>query len=242
MRYVAQFLLAGLLVLPVAARSGGGGHGGGGGFHGAISGGGYRGTTGGGYRGGYTGGVRGGYGYRGGVGYRPGYYSNYRYRYYGGFAYSPWLYGYPYYGFGYGYDSYPNYDYGYSYPTYGSDYYGSDSYGYAPPAVAYPQQLPPQNYYQQPPAAPARSEIHEYPEYSATSTLRPAGEQPIYLIALKGQENIQAALTYWVEGGTLQYLNLQHQQKHVPLSLVDRDLSNQLNHQRNMDLRLPPAS
>jgi hypothetical protein len=234
MKYVAQFLVGCLLILPAAARSGGG-HGGGGahgggGFHGAVGGGhaavsgGYHGTVSGGYRGGYG-------GYHGNVGFRSGVYGYNRYRYGAGLSYWPGAYSYPYYGYGYGYDYYPGYDYGYSYPSY--------DYDYSPPVVIYPQE-PPAQYYQQPPA-PVHSEIHEYPDNSTTSVVRPAGEQPIYLIALKGQENIQAAITYWVEGSTLQYLNLQHQQKHVPLDSVDRALSFQLNHDRNMDLRLPPA-
>ncbi len=214
MKYVAQFLVGCLLILPAAARSGGshggGGAHGGGGFHGSY----------GGYRGGYG-------GYYGNRGFRSGVYAYNRYRYGAGLSYWPWLYSYPY----YGYDYYPGYDYGYSYPSY--------DYDYSPPVVVYPQAPPPQ-YYQQPPA-PVHSEIHEYPDHSTASIVRPAGEQPIYLIALKGQENIQAAITYWVEGNTLQYLNLQHQQKHVPLDSVDRALTFQLNHERNMDLRLPPA-
>ena len=228
MKYVAQFLVACLLILPAYARSGGGGHGGGGGRGGG--GGGFHGAGSGGYHGTVSGGVRGGYGgYRGNVGFRPGYYGYNRYRYGAGLSYSPWLYSYPYYGYGYGY--YPDYDYGYSYPSY--------DYDNSPPVAVYPQEPPPQ-YYSQPPA-PVRSEIHEYRDTSTTSTLRPAGEQPIYLIALKGQDNIQAAITYWLEGNTLEYINLQHQQKHVPLDSVDRALSFQLNHERNMDLRLPPA-
>jgi hypothetical protein len=232
MKYVAQFLVGCLLILPVSARSsgghGGGGVHGGGGFHGTVSGG--HAAVGGGYHGAVSGGYHGGYGgYHGGVGFRPGVYGYNRYRYGAGLSYWPWAYSYPYYG--YGYDYYPSYDYGYSYPSY--------DYDNSPPVVIY-QQEPPAQYYQQPPQ-PVHSEIHEYSDNSRTSVLRPAGEQPIYLIALKGQENIQAAITYWVEGNTLQYLNLQHQQKHVPLDSVDRALSFQLNHARDMDLRLPPA-
>jgi hypothetical protein len=223
MKYLAQFLISVLLILPAFARSGGGGHGGGGGGHGGggARAGGVHGAVGGGFHGGYG-------GFRGGAGYRPSFYGRSRFRFGAGLGYWPWAYSYPFYG--YGYDSYPNYDYGYSYPSY--------DYGYSPPVVAYPQE-PPAQYYAQPPA-PVRPEIHEYPDPSTTSTLRPAGEQPIYLIALRGQDNIQAAITYWVEGDTLEYINLQHAQRHVPLGSVDRSLSFQLNHARNMDLRLPP--
>lgn len=227
MKHLAQFLLCCLIALPVTARSGGGAHGGGGshgvasgGFHGSV--GGFRGGYGG-YRGGY-GGYRNGngfyrrYGYSFGLNYRSGFYGSY--------------YGYPYYGVGFwGYGlgdwGYPYNDYGYSYPSYVSDY--------SPPVIVYPplaQYAPPE---------PVHPEIHEYPETPPMATIRPAGEPPIYLIAIKGQDNILAGIAYWVEGDTLQYINLQHVQKHVPLSSIDRALSARLNQERDMDLRLPPA-
>jgi len=231
MKYAAQFLLvAGLLTLPVFARSGGGGHGGGGGFHGSV-GGGFHGMTGG-VRGGYGGGIGrvGGYG-RGGYGYSGRNRYNFSLRYYPGF------YGYPYYGYwGYGLGdwSYPYYDSGYDSSYYDPGYANQGyDYGYQPPVVIY--QTPPA------PQPPVHSEIREYPQGPATSTIRPAGEPPIYLIAIKGQDNILAGITYWVEGDTLQYINLQHVQKHVALSSVDRALTARLNQERNMDLRLPPA-
>lgn len=238
MKYAAQFLaVACLTVLPAYARSGGGAHGGGGGFHGAVGGGshamtgGFHGGSGGGFgRGGGYGGFGRGYGYRNGFG---------RNRFGFSLRYAPGLYGYPYVGWGYGLGDwgYPSYDSGYYDPGYYDPGYANQAYdnGYQqPPVVIY--QYPPA-----PPAPPVRSEIHEYPDAQASSTIRPAGEPPIYLIAIKGQDNILAGITYWVEGDTLQYINLQHVQKHVPLNSVDRALTSRLNHERNMDLRLPPA-
>ena len=232
MKYAAQFLLiAGLVILPASARSGGGGHGGGGGraggFHGAV-GGGFRSST---------GGVRGGVGgYRGGYGYRPGFVGRNRFNF--SLRYTPGFYGYPYYGYwgyGLGDSGYPYYDSGYYDPGYNDQ--GYDNGYQQPPVVIY--QNPPATGYAPPP--PVHSQIREYPDSPATSTIRPAGEPPIYLIAVKGQDNILAGITYWVEGDTLQYINLQHVQKHVALSSVDRALTARLNHERNMDLRLPPA-
>jgi hypothetical protein len=180
----------------------------------------------GGFHGGYGGGFGRGYGYRNGYG---------RNRYSFSLRYAPGFYGvYPYYGWGYGLGdwSYPNYDSGYYDPGYANQSY---DYGYQqPPVVIY--QNPPA-----PPAPPVRSEIREYPDAQPSSTIRPAGEPPIYLIAIKGQDNILAGITYWVEGDTLQYINLQHVQKHVALNSVDRALTARLNHERNTDLRLPPA-
>ncbi|HLN04057.1 MAG TPA: hypothetical protein VK335_32525 [Bryobacteraceae bacterium] len=244
MKYAAQFLaLACFIILPASARSGGGAHGGGGGhaggggFHGAV-GGGSHGMTGG-FHGGYGGGFGRGGGYGGagrGYGFRNGYGRN---RYGFGLRYAPGFYGgYPYYGFwgyGLGDGGYPYYDSGYYDPGYANQGYDN---GYQQPPVVIYQNPPAYGY---PPPPPVHSEIHEYPDAPATSTIRPAGEPPIYLIAIKGQDNILAGITYWVEGDTLQYINLQHVQKHVPLSSVDRALTARLNHERNTDLRLPPA-
>lgn len=221
MKYLAQFLVASVLVLPAFARAGGGGHvssgGRAGGFHGAVAGG---------YRGGYS--VYGGYGgYRGNFRNNPGFaYHRYHYGYGYGSGYWPWLYAYPFFDYGDAYDS--GYDTGYTYPSY--------DYGSAPPVVIYQQQPPPQYY--APPPEPVQPEAPP-PDTSTAAIVRPADGEPVYLIALKGQSNIQAAITYWVEGDTLQYLNLQRQQKHVPLDSIDRTVSSQLNHDRHMDLILP---
>jgi hypothetical protein len=42
------------------------------------------------------------------------------------------------------------------------------------------------------------------------------------LIAFR-DNTIRAAMTYWVEGGTLHYLDQDHKEKQAPLSSVDRD-------------------
>ena len=61
---------------------------------------------------------------------------------------------------------------------------------------------------------------------------------PIFLIALK-DKTINAATAYWVDGPMLNYLTLQGAHVIVRLDLVDRGLSRDLNHQRNVELRLP---
>jgi hypothetical protein len=206
-----------------------------GGFRGGF-GGGFRGGFGRGFRGGF-GGFRGGFGFRGSKNFRGGFrhviIGRNRF-FFGGFGYWPWGYGFP---FGYG-SWYPNdasfysgYPYsGYSYPNY--------DYGYQDPSSQSPVVI-----YQTlaPTATPAdyqaaRPEIREYVEPP------PQGyERPIFLIAFKGQDNIRAAEAFWVEGGILKYVNLQHERKQAPLESVDRALSMRLNRERNVDFRLPPA-
>jgi hypothetical protein len=199
---------------------------GGGGIRGGGIGGGFRsgGVVSGGLRGGY-GGFRGGYGY----GYRGGFI---------GYGY----YGYPWYGLGYSYDPY---SYGYGYSPYVSTYpsYSYPVYEYNPsPNVTVVYAAP------QPPA-PAYSGTYSgsvpqpatqtYDQYG--QQVRPAataGSSPIYLIATKDQA-IRAAASYWVDGRTLHYVTLQHEEKQLPLDTVDRDLSLQLNRERRVQFQLP---
>ena len=96
-----------------------------------------------------------------------------------------------------------------------------------------------------PPSAPplavtetAHPVIHEYtqPEDYGTPPERSSG--PIlYLIAFR-DSTIRAATTYWVEDGTLHYLDTGHKEKQAPLSSVDRDLSAQLNRERHIPFNL----
>jgi len=213
MRNVARFLLIGwLAILPAAAQRGGGGHGGGGGFHGG-------GFHGGGFHSGVSGGFRGGYG-----GFR-GYGGYYRNRYLFGFGLGFYPYSYwPYYDYGYPY-------YGYSYP------YSYYDYGYSTaPAVVYQSDPAPSVTVYEAPRA-ARPETREYsPRPSAEGT-----EKPIYIIAFKNQDNLRAAEAYWVTGGTLHFITLQHEQRQAPLESVDRSLTYRLNHGRRVDLYLPAA-
>jgi len=60
----------------------------------------------------------------------------------------------------------------------------------------------------------------------------------IYLIAFR-DHTIVPALAYWTEGKTLKYVNVDHDINQITLDLVDRDLSNRLNQERNVDFRLP---
>ena len=66
------------------------------------------------------------------------------------------------------------------------------------------------------------------------------GDRIIYLIALK-DHTIYPALAYWIEQDTLNYVTMQGSPNRVSLSLVDRDLSLQLNGERGLAFKLPAA-
>jgi hypothetical protein len=136
---------------------------------------------------------------------------------------------------------------------YGGSYYGDQ--GTPPPPGGYPQQqyMGPQVVINQNFAPDvARPIVREYvPDanggiqvYGPQSQVTPpettvAEESPTFLIAFK-DHTIYAAIAYWVEGDTLHYVTNQSTHNQVSLDLVDRELSDRLNRERQVDFRLPP--
>lgn len=231
-------------------HGGGGGHFGGGGGHASaglsrsISGGsvasrGFRGGLGasrGAYRAGsvYRGyGNRGhgyrGYGYRGRA-YYPGFYGGWPYWWGLGFYDSDWLfddYSYP--------DNSNYYSPNYSNPA---PYYDS-GYGYnSEPVIVnianpmYPPAPPPPPPQTTPPEPPSQQQSYVPPQNRQT-------QSTLYLIALNDHK-IYPALSYWVEHNILHYVTTDHAMRQVPLSSVDRSMSEELNGERHVSFRLPP--
>ena len=91
----------------------------------------------------------------------------------------------------------------------------------------YGPQPPPYQQYQGP--VPVESQAPAQPE------------NPTYLIAFK-DHTIYAAVAYWVEGQTLHYVTNQNTHNQVSLDLVDRELTERLNRERDIEFRLPPAT
>ena len=63
-------------------------------------------------------------------------------------------------------------------------------------------------------------------------------ETPLFLLAFK-DSTIRAVLAYWVDGATVHYVSMDHEQKQTPIASIDRDLSERLNRERNVTFRLP---
>jgi hypothetical protein len=137
-------------------------------------------------------------------------------------------------------------------------YVGGYGYGYAPanpggppppdaeggnaPAAAPPPVVINQYFGTQPPNAEAppdtaaNSNFHFY--QSPVNTESAPAEQSYYLIAFK-DHTIYSAVAYYTEGDTLHYFTSGNVHNQVSVSLVDRPLTEQLNRQHNVDLRLP---
>jgi hypothetical protein len=60
----------------------------------------------------------------------------------------------------------------------------------------------------------------------------------LYLIAFQDHSIIQA-LGYWMEGGALHYVSVEHTLNQVSMDLIDRDLSQRLNDERGVQFKLP---
>lgn len=60
----------------------------------------------------------------------------------------------------------------------------------------------------------------------------------IYLIAMKDHTIVQA-LGYWVENGALHYVSAEHTVNQASMDLIDRDLTQRLNDERNVEFKLP---
>jgi hypothetical protein len=66
-------------------------------------------------------------------------------------------------------------------------------------------------------------------------------DQPtIFLIALT-DHTVVAAIAFWAEGDTLHWVSRDAKPNQMSLSLVDRDFSKQLNDERHVEFKLPPA-
>ncbi len=185
-----------------------------------MRGGGFSGMRGGGFSGARNGGFR-----SSTFVHRPFFNSGFRFNRFPRTSVIPFYYG----GFGF-YDSYP-YSYPYSSP-YSYDYPYSGSNYSAPPVVLS------QNYYGYPAAEPPQSApppaVREYVQPPEERKY----EQPLYLVAFN-DHTICAVLAYWVDGAALHYVTMDHEQKQAPLASIDRELSDRLNRERNVEFRLP---
>jgi hypothetical protein len=135
-------------------------------------------------------------------------------------------------------------------------YYGGGYYsGYAPLSFDYGYPPPP------PPETPAAvvnpdfradggtPQIIDYsnvplpeaaPQAGTDETQLRDDEPTIFLIALT-DHTVVAAIAYWVEGDTLNWVSRDAKQNRMSLSLVDREFSKKLNDERHVEFKLPAA-
>jgi hypothetical protein len=140
------------------------------------------------------------------------------------------------------------YPYGYPFGGYDGGYAG---YQYQGDPGAYSSQPAPQVIINQN-FVPDRAYpvVREYAPDTGTETIRTydapgrapveSNEEPAayYLLAFK-DSSVYSAFAYWVEGDTLHYVTSERIHNQASLNLVDRELTERLNRDRNMQVRLP---
>jgi hypothetical protein len=140
----------------------------------------------------------------------------------------------------------------YAYPVYVGGYYDNAVQPeVAPPpvqqqpnvVVVYPQAPAPAPIYMAP--TPDQGEARATPYYyTAPQTPQSAAEpqssieQPHYILAFK-DHTIYSAIAYWVDGDTLHYFTAGNTHNQASLSLVDRDLTERLNKDSGVEVKLP---
>jgi hypothetical protein len=142
----------------------------------------------------------------------------------------------------------------YAYPVYIGGYgYGYDPSYAAPPAPAEPQQpnvtvvYPPQpapviinQFGPADPAAAPRPRMYEMPREPEADTA-PAPVEPTHFLMAFKDHTIYSAIAYWVDGDTLHYFTAGNTHNQASLSLVDRELTERLNRESGVQVKLPPA-
>ena len=138
---------------------------------------------------------------------------------------------------------------------YGGDYSDPGGYGAIPPDAqlqfqGQPQQqqpnvivILPQGQTPQGAPVPQSQSLYEpqTPQSSAEPlSLTPDDQATHYLIAFK-DHTVYSAVAYWVDGDTLHYFTTGNTHNQVSLSLVDRSLTEKLNKDSGLEVKLPPA-
>jgi hypothetical protein len=141
----------------------------------------------------------------------------------------------------------------YAYPVYvGGGYYDNSYSGQPAPAsqgqdqpnviVVYP---PPQapviiNQSSDSPYATRVQPQSIYPMQPPPARAEETPEATHYLIAFK-DHSIYSAVAYWVDGDTLHYFTTGSTHNQASVSLVDRELTDRLNRESGLEVKLPPV-
>jgi hypothetical protein len=111
-------------------------------------------------------------------------------------------------------------------------------YGYAAAPniiVLQPIQMPVQV---QPPPAVVRSALHEYKLPAGATGAPAAAPPPVFTLSMR-DGSTRSASVVWFQVGTVHYVDLAGKTEQVPLKAIDRDATERLNREKNIELRLP---
>jgi hypothetical protein len=133
--------------------------------------------------------------------------------------------------------AYPVYVGGYGYGMYDNSYAAEPVSQQPNITVIMPPQSPPVVINQFGPGvtpAPVAQDTAPVEEQQAST------QQTHYLIAFK-DHTIYSAVAYWVDGDTLHYFTSGNTHNQVSISLIDRAMTERLNRESGLEVKLPPA-
>ncbi len=79
--------------------------------------------------------------------------------------------------------------------------------------------------------------LHEAPRNAVVESTASSAAQRSFLVAFKDHA-VYSALAYWVEGDTLHYVTPKGAHNQASLELIDREFTDKLNRERNVEFRL----
>lgn len=85
---------------------------------------------------------------------------------------------------------------------------------------------------------PANPVVQEYKWNEPTAA--PENQAATFIIALKDGSKRYPTMA-WVQGGQLHYIDSEGHQQVLSANVIDRDTTDRLNRQKNLNLRLPPG-
>ena len=113
---------------------------------------------------------------------------------------------------------------------YGAGYSGAPSIIVLQPVqMAYPQPSKPEI---------AKPALHEYKEAAEAAGNTSGTPQPMFTLAMRDGSR-QPAILVWVQEGMVHFIDPAGKTSHVPLSTLDRDTTQRLNQEKNLELHLP---
>jgi hypothetical protein len=84
----------------------------------------------------------------------------------------------------------------------------------------------------------ARPALHEYKETADAASATSGGAQPMFTLAMR-DGSMRPAILVWVQEGVVHYIDQSGKTSHIPLDTLDRDTTQRLNREKNLELHLP---
>jgi hypothetical protein len=130
--------------------------------------------------------------------------------------------------------------YPFGWPLWLGDYdYGNSLYSPAPNLLVM-QQPPAYVMLRQPSVEPSKPEIYEYKNLPPGPISPPEGEPQTFALVLK-DGTVDSAIGVAVQNDMLHLVEPDGRHRSIPLASIDREATRRINHERKLDLQIPPT-